>query len=74
MKKIELLFENEEGKTVRLTLDQPIEPVDKEVIQRVMDTIISENVFQSPGGELRAKKGARLVENNVEKIDLVDAL
>ena len=72
MKKIELLFENEEGKTVKYTLDQPVEPVDKATVKRVMDTIISENVFQSPGGELRAKKGARLVENIIEEIDLED--
>lgn len=72
MKRIELLFENEEGKTVKYTLDQPTEPVNKETVKSVMDTIIAQNVFDSTGGELVAKKSARLVENVIEEISLED--
>lgn len=71
MKKIELFFENEDGKTVKFSLDKPAEPVDPETVQKVMDEIITQNAFESTGGDLVAKKSARLVENIIEDIELV---
>lgn len=70
MKKIELIFENEEGKTVRHSLEAPTEPVDSELVNQAMDAIIEANAFTSTGGDLVKKKGARLVENIVEEIEL----
>lgn len=70
MKKIELFFENEDGKTVKFSLDKPIEPVDTEAVSKVMEEIISQNLFISTGGDLVAKKNARLVENVIEEIEL----
>ncbi|WP_221563788.1 DUF2922 domain-containing protein [Alkalihalobacillus sp. TS-13] len=69
-KQIELLFENEEGKTVRLSLDEPVEPVDTIALESAMDQILAENAFVSSGGDLIAKKGARIVERNVTDIPL----
>lgn len=70
MKKIELFFENEEGKTVKFSLDEPIDPVDTVTVNAAMDEIIAQNAFDSTGGELITKKSARLVENVIEEIDL----
>lgn len=70
MKKIELLFENEDGKTVKFSLDQPVEPVDPETVKEVMDEIIAQNAFESKGGDLVSKKSARLVENIIEDIEI----
>lgn len=70
MKKLDLLFENEEGKTVTYSLDAPIEPADAELINEVMDTIIAENVFETKGGAIVGKKGARIVDRQVEDIDI----
>lgn len=70
MKKLELSFENEEGRIVRFSLDNPIEPVDVDAVNEAMDEIIAQNVFVTSGGELVAKRRARLVENIVEEIDL----
>ncbi|GAB2538175.1 DUF2922 domain-containing protein [Gracilibacillus alcaliphilus] len=70
MKKLELQFENEEGKTTTISLDQPLEPVDAEAVNAAMDTIIAENAFESSGGELIAKKAARVVERNVVEIEI----
>ncbi|MGP4082220.1 DUF2922 domain-containing protein [Pseudalkalibacillus sp. R45] len=69
-KQIELLFENQEGKTVRLSLDEPVEPVDTIALEAAMDQILAENAFVSSGGDLVAKKGARIVERNVTDIPL----
>ena len=70
MKTLELRFENEEGRNVTISLDSPIEPVDPAAINAAMDEIIAQNAFDSSGGELVAKIGARVVERNVTIIEL----
>jgi hypothetical protein len=65
VKTLELQFVNEEGKTVRLTIDEPREHVTQTEIANVMDVIIAANVFPSSGGDLIAKKGARLIDTTV---------
>ncbi|MGP4038842.1 DUF2922 domain-containing protein [Gracilibacillus sp. D59] len=70
MKKIELKFENAEGKTVTFSLDYPVEPVDPVTVNTAMDAILSENAFFSSGGDLVAKKSARIVERNVTEIEI----
>jgi hypothetical protein len=71
MKKLELKFENEEGKVVTYSVEKPIEPVDPAAVIAAMDVILTQNAFTTSGGNLVAKKGARLVENNVEEIEIV---
>ncbi|HLR09068.1 MAG TPA: DUF2922 domain-containing protein [Bacillota bacterium] len=70
MKKLELQFFNEDGKTVTYTLEKPIEPVDPEDVNSAMDEIIEQNAFTSSGGDIVEKKGARLVEHIVEEIEV----
>nr|WP_221437333.1 DUF2922 domain-containing protein [Gracilibacillus halotolerans] len=70
VKTLELRFENEEGKNVTISLDNPVEPVDPAEINAAMDEIIAQNAFDSSGGELVAKKDARVVERNVTVIEL----
>jgi len=71
MKKLELKFLNEDGKTVTYSLDKPIEPADASAVSAAMDEIISQNAFKTSGGDLVQKKAARIVERNVEDIELV---
>lgn len=70
MKTIELLFENAEGGTVRVTLDQPVDPYDAVAVKSAMDAILAEDAFTSSGGGLVKGKGARIVERNVTDIPL----
>lgn len=70
MKKLELKFENEDGKTVTYSLEKPVEPVDPEEVKNAMDLIITQNAFTSAGGDLIARKSARVVDRTVEEIDL----
>jgi hypothetical protein len=64
-KTLELQFVNQEGKVVRLTIDQPLESLTSAQVANVMDSIIATNVFTSNGGDLVAKKGARIVSREV---------
>ena len=70
MKKLELKFLNEDNKTVTISLDQPVEPADPALINAAMDAIIQEDCFYSSGGNLVAKKEARIVERNVFDVEL----
>ena len=71
MKTLELKFENADGKIVTYSLEKPIEPVDPVAVAAAMDTIIAENAFTSSGGNLVAKKSARVVERNVEDVEII---
>lgn len=70
MKILELFFENDEGKTVKYTLEQPVEPVDTEEVEAAMDEIIAQNAFTSSGGDIVMKKSARVVETTIEDIEI----
>jgi hypothetical protein len=69
-KTIELLFLNAQGKTVRYTLDNPVDPADSAAVNSAMDTILAQNIFTSSGGDLVSKKGARIVDRTVTDITL----
>lgn len=71
MKVLELNFTTEEGKTSKLTIDQPLEPVKPAQVKAAMANIIASNVFlDSDGNSFVEPKSARLVERNVEEIDI----
>lgn len=70
MKKLELFFENEEGRTVKQSLNHPVEPVDAELVNAAMDEIIEQNILTSQGGDIIKKKSARVVETTTEEIEL----
>lgn len=69
-KTLELQFLNTEGKTVKVNVDSPIEPVDPAAITAAMDQILTANIFVTNGGEFVTKKGARIVERNVTEVGL----
>ncbi|WP_164667650.1 DUF2922 domain-containing protein [Virgibacillus doumboii] len=71
MKKLELKYLNEEGKTVTYSLEKPVEPVDPVAVKAAMDEIIAQNAFTSSGGDVVSIKGARVVERNVQEVELV---
>ncbi|MFC0271717.1 DUF2922 domain-containing protein [Metabacillus herbersteinensis] len=71
-KTLELHFVNTGGKTVKLTVESPKEPIDSVAIGTAMDEILAANLFMSAdGGDFISKKGARVVERNVTDIELV---
>jgi hypothetical protein len=69
-KTLELQFSTQFGKEAKLTLNDPIEPIDPAAVKTVMETIIADNVFQSSSGALVGIKGARVVERNVTEYEI----
>ncbi|PAE09559.1 hypothetical protein CHI12_00970 [Terribacillus saccharophilus] len=68
MKKLDLQFLNEAGKTVTISLEQPVEPFDETAINQAMDAILAQNVIASSGGPLVSKKAARIVDRTVQEV------
>lgn len=69
-KVLELAFENAGGKVVRISLDNPVEPVNAQTVNHAMDTILAQNAFTSSGGDFIKKNSARIVERNITDIPL----
>jgi Protein of unknown function (DUF2922). len=71
MKRLNLVFLNEQGKSVTLSLNDPVEPADPIAVKAAMDEIIAQNVFVSTGGLLTQLKSARISESNTTPIQIV---
>ncbi|CAH2714077.1 hypothetical protein BACCIP111895_01231 [Neobacillus rhizosphaerae] len=70
-KTLELQFSTEFGKTARLSLDNPKEPIDEEVVKLAMEQIIATDVFTTASGKFVAAKGVKVIERNVTDYELV---
>ncbi|HWO77384.1 MAG TPA: DUF2922 domain-containing protein [Bacillus sp. (in: firmicutes)] len=64
-KTLELEFGTQMGKVSRISINDPIEPVDPVAVELAMNTILTQNIFQSNSGDFVSILGARLVERNV---------
>lgn len=64
-KTLELQFTTELGKTASLSVENPKEPIDEEVVKLSMAQIIASNIFTTGSGRLAAAKGARMIDRNV---------
>jgi hypothetical protein len=69
-KTLELQFLNTAGKTAKITIDSPVEPVDQTVLNAAMDQILAADIFVSTDGDFVSKKGARIIDRNVTEIAL----
>lgn len=60
VKTLELVFRNESGQEVTLSLADPKDSLTKAEAETVMDNIITQNIFTSKGGDLVSKVDARV--------------
>ena len=70
MKKLELIFENEDGKNVTYSLNNPVEPADVGEIKAAMEEVIEQDIFTSSGGPVVKIKAARIVDRTVTDLEL----
>ncbi len=71
MKTLELHFITGGGKTARLTIEQPQEPVNLEDVKNAMQSIIDSGVFiDTEGNKYEEMKTARLIERTVTEYSL----
>lgn len=65
---LQMLFINEEGRTVTLSLPDPLNTLTGVQVSAVMDMIVLKNAIVSTGGALVGTSGARVVSRGVETI------
>ena len=70
-KALEMIFVTEEGKSSTISVDNPKEPVDVNQVKQAMQQIIAKNVFITSSGDFVRIKGARVVERNVEDVEVL---
>ncbi|RBP88811.1 DUF2922 family protein [Cytobacillus firmus] len=70
-KSLEMTFLSELGKPTKLSVDNPIEPIDPEAVKAAMEQIIAANAFIGNGGDLITADSVRLVERNVTDYELM---
>ncbi len=68
---LELYFLTEEGKTAKLSIDNPKMPIDQEAVRQAMDSIIESKVFLTKTGFYASKEEARLVETTKTEYSFV---
>lgn len=57
-----MTFKNEAGRSVSMSLDNPIDNLTGNDVQAVMDTIIAKNIFYTSGGDLVSKVSAKIID------------
>ena len=70
-KTLELQFVTDLGKTTKLTVENPTEPIDEAAVKLAMESIIESNAFFSTNGNPVTVDGARVVERNVTEYEIV---
>jgi hypothetical protein len=70
-KTLELEFVTEFGKSARLSVENPKEPIEEAVVTQAMEAMITSGVFTSTNGNFASVKGARVIDRNVTEYELV---
>lgn len=70
-KTLELQFGTEFGKSARLAVDNPKEPIDEAVVKQSMEQIIASDVFTTANGKFVSAQGARVVDRNITEYEIV---
>ncbi|PRR70665.1 hypothetical protein MHLNE_06760 [Moorella humiferrea] len=67
-KRLELIFQNAAGNRSTLAVIDPRENLTEAEVRAAMELILAKNIFTSPGGDLVAIVGARIVTREVTDI------
>lgn len=70
-KKLEMVFKDAADKTMRISVDNADEALTPAAVKTAMEGIIAKNVFATAAGSLVAIQGARIVDTNIQELDLV---
>ena len=67
-KQLVMIFLNEEGKKVSVSLSSVKDTITAGQISAAMDVMISKNIFNTTGGDLITKDSAQIVDNNTRAL------
>lgn len=69
-KTLELQFVTELGKTARISLDNPKEPIDELLVKQSMEQIVASGIFNTSSGNFVSGQGARVIERNITDYEI----
>ncbi|MDD2482428.1 MAG: DUF2922 domain-containing protein [Lutispora sp.] len=69
-KKLEMVFKDVAGKTMKISVDNADEALTPVTVKTAMEGIIAKNVFATTGGSLVAIQGARIVDTTIQEMDI----
>ncbi len=69
-RELEMIFLTNNNKKVKLVVPEPKANITSEEIGKVMDLVIAKSVFGFQQGLAVSKVGARIVETDVQKLEL----
>lgn len=69
-KTLVLIFQSQKGVSVRMSVDDIREDLDPGEVKAMMQQIISNNIFNTNGGDLTAVVGAEIVTRSVEELTM----
>lgn len=67
---LRMVFLNQAGKNVTISLDNPRSDLTTAEIQTAMDLVIARNIFTSTGGDLVSKQDIKVIDSTTD--DLYD--
>ncbi len=69
-KTLRMVFRNQAGRNVTISLDNPREDLTATEIEAAMDLVIARDIFTSSGGDLVSKQDVKIIESTTN--DLYD--
>lgn len=70
-RKLEMVFKDITGKTMKISVDNADENITDEAVRTAMEEIINKNIFATAGGDLVAIHGARIVDTEIQELDVM---
>ncbi|MEW5922293.1 MAG: DUF2922 domain-containing protein [Bacillota bacterium] len=67
-KVLRMTFQNAQGRTVSINLQDPVDPLDAADVSACMDKVVIGNIFSTSGGDIIAKLKAETIETSVETV------
>lgn len=61
-RELKMLFKTDNGSSTTITIPEPSKSLDQGQVRTAMETIISDNIFETLNGELVAPVNAKIVE------------
>lgn len=69
-KTLELQFVTELGKTARISVDNPKEPIDELLVKQSMEQIVASGIFNTSSGNYVSGQSARVIDRNITEYEI----
>ena len=65
---LRMSFQTAGGRTVSISLREPVDPLNAADVDSVMDKVVTGNIFSTASGDIAAKLRAEVIETSVDTL------